>query len=191
MYTFAGVVWARANLAPIDCIGCRTASQLKQRYACILTLRGASMQDVLRELETLAVGSMTELGAQSNGSIWSTVRSDIDAGINEDLHISLDGDVLKTLLNSGKPLFYGVLTGSSDEIHATSRQTWGTFLESIDHACEHAVLVFTGPKEQLTVSALRSLVSGVMQALGISGSSLAVKLVPDPHLSVRLSVLMQ
>ena len=149
------------------------------------------MQDVLRELETLAVGSMTELGAQSNGSIWSTVRSDIDAGINEDLHISLDGDVLKTLLNSGKPLFYGVLTGSSDEIHATSRQTWGTFLESIDHACEHAVLVFTGPKEQLTVSALRSLVSGVMQALGISGSSLAVKRVPDPHLSVRLSVLMQ
>nr|WP_295939380.1 hypothetical protein [uncultured Acidovorax sp.] len=167
------------------------ASRLKQSYARISTQRGADMRDVLRELETLAAGSMTDLGAQNNGSIWSTVRSDIDAGLNEDLHISLDGDVLKTLLNSGKPLFYGVLTGSSDEIHEMSRQAWGAFLKLMDHSCEHAVLVFTGPKEQLTVSALRSLVSGVMQALGISGSTLAVKLVPDPHLPVRLSVLMQ
>lgn len=149
------------------------------------------MQDVLRELEALAARSMTDLGALNSGSIWPTVCSDIDAGINEDLHISLDGDVLKILLNTDKRLFYGVLTGSSDEIHEMSRQTWGDFLKSVDHSCEHAVLVFTGPKEQLTVSALRSLVSGVMQALGIPSSTLAVKLVPDPHLPVRLSVLVQ
>lgn len=149
------------------------------------------MQDVLRELEALAAGSMTDLGVQNNDSIWSTVRSDIDAGINEDLHISLDGEELKILLNSDKRLFYGVLTGSSDEIREMSRQTWGDFLKSVDHSCEHAVLVFTGPKEQLTVSALRSLVSGVMQALGISSSAFAVKLVPDPHPPVRLSVLAQ
>lgn len=38
------------------------------------------MQDVLRELEALAAGSMTDLGVQNNDSIWSTVRSDIDIG---------------------------------------------------------------------------------------------------------------